>query len=44
MKTLIENHANPLVVNSEGKTSSQLAKNDAVKSLLQGILQTDKKN
>ncbi|CAB4004030.1 oxysterol-binding -related 1-like isoform X2, partial [Paramuricea clavata] len=33
--TLLENGANPLIVNSEEKTASHLAKNDAVKTLLQ---------
>ena len=36
--TLLENGANPLIVNCDEKTSSHLAKEDAVKELLQGIL------
>ena len=43
MTTLLENGANPLIVNSEEKTASHLAKNDAVKTLLQGTSQTDER-
>ena len=34
--TLLEHGANPLITNSEEKTSSYLAKDDEVKMLLEG--------
>jgi hypothetical protein len=39
--TLLENGANPLIINSEEKTGSHLAKNDAAKMLLLGRPQAD---
>ena len=39
--TLLENGANPLIINSEEKTGSHLAKNDAAKMMLLGRPQGD---
>lgn len=36
--TLLEKGANPVMINNDEKTALQLAKNDTVKNLLQGMV------